>query len=49
MEAYPEIDAVANKVKHMWQVGYRVVEAFVLPENCWREILTALKSLSLLQ
>ncbi len=37
MDAYPEIDTVANKVAQMQKAGYMPVAAFILPENCWME------------
>lgn len=36
-ETYPEIDTVSNKIKQMEQAGYRTIDTFVLPENCWTE------------
>ena len=37
MDAYPEIDTVANKVGQMQKAGYLPVAAFIFPENCWLE------------
>ena len=35
--AYPEIDAIPNKVAQMQKAGYVPVATFILPENCWTE------------
>lgn len=35
LEAYPEIDSIANKVNQMQKAGYIPVATFILPENCW--------------
>jgi len=35
LDAYPEIDTIANKTKQMAQVGYKDIHTFVLPDNCW--------------
>lgn len=35
--AYPEIDTVAAKVKHLQKAGYTPIAAFVLPEECWTD------------
>lgn len=37
MDAYPEIDTVANKTAQMQKAGYIPVASFILPENCWME------------
>lgn len=37
MDAYPEIDTIANKVAQMQNAGYLPVATFVLPENCWTD------------
>lgn len=37
MDAYPEIDTIANKVGQMQQAGYIPVASFILPENAWTE------------
>jgi SAM-dependent methyltransferase len=37
MDAYPEIDTIANKVAQMQKAGYIPVATFILPENCWTE------------
>jgi SAM-dependent methyltransferase len=36
-DAYPEMDAIANKVAIMQKTGYVPVAVFILPENCWIE------------
>jgi Methylase involved in ubiquinone/menaquinone biosynthesis len=43
MDAYPEIDTVANKILQMQKAGYSFVSAFVLPENCWTDHYYALQ------
>ena len=35
LDAYPEIDTIANKTKQMAQAGYKDIHTFVLPDNCW--------------
>ena len=35
--AYPEIDTIPNKMAQMQKAGYRLVAAFVLPENAWTD------------
>lgn len=37
LEAYPEIDTIASKVRELQQAGYIPVATFILPENCWIE------------
>lgn len=37
LDAYPEIDTVANKVALIQSTGYIPVATFILPENCWTE------------
>lgn len=37
LDAYPEIDTIANKVTQMQKAGYIPVASFVLPDNCWTE------------
>lgn len=34
-DAYPEMDTMANKIATMQGCGYRMVAAFVLPDDCW--------------
>ena len=37
IDAYPEIDTIANKVKQMQEAGYVPIATFILPERCWIE------------
>jgi len=37
MDAYPEIDTIANKVAQIQKAGYIFVASFVLPENNWTD------------
>ncbi|WP_343807569.1 class I SAM-dependent methyltransferase [Marinobacterium maritimum] len=37
VDAYPEIDTLANKVQQIQQAGYVPVANFILPENCWTD------------
>lgn len=37
LDAYPEIDTVANKVAQMQKAGYIPVATFILPETCWTD------------
>ncbi len=37
LDAYPEIDSIANKISQIQNSGYKPIAAFVLPENCWVE------------
>jgi len=34
-DAYAEIDTIGNKVAQIQRCGYRLVAAFVLPDDCW--------------
>lgn len=36
-DAYPEIDTISNKVKHLQSAGYIPIATFVLPEECWTD------------
>lgn len=35
IDAYPEMDTVSNKISVMQKCGYRLIAAFVLPDECW--------------
>ncbi len=37
VDAYPEIDTLANKVRQVQQAGYLPVSMFILPETCWTD------------
>lgn len=37
VEAYPEIDTLANKVQQVQRSGYLPVATFILPAQCWTE------------
>lgn len=37
VDAYPEIDTLANKVRQVQQAGYLPVSMFILPESCWTD------------
>ncbi len=37
IDAYPEIDTLANKIQQIQQAGYLPVGMFILPENCWTD------------
>ncbi len=35
LDAYPEMDTIAHKIAQMQGAGYKLVAAFVLPDECW--------------
>ncbi len=37
VEAYPEIDTIANKLAQLQQAGYKTEATFILPDYCWTE------------
>jgi SAM-dependent methyltransferase len=37
VDAYPEIDTLANKPRQVQQAGYLPVSMFILPETCWTD------------
>lgn len=37
MDAYPQIDTVANKTAQLQAAGYFPIATFMLPESCWLE------------
>ncbi len=37
MSVYPQIDTIPHQTALIQKAGYRLVAAFVLPENCWTE------------